>query len=589
MRYAQALALHHAGQTAAAAAIYRELVAADPTHFGALHMLGVIALSSQDWAAACDLIGRAVAVNADSADAWYNLGLAHGHMQRAIDALACYDRSIALSPDHYRAYNNRANVLAELGRYADAVVACARAIACKPDYAEAYCNRGNALRQLRQLDVAVASYDLALTHCPTLTEAIANRGAVLHELERFAAALARHDQALALNPRYAEAWSNRGATLLQLGQFATAVASFDRALEIKPDYAEAYANRGAALKELQQLDAALASYDRALALAPGDAEARWNKSLILLLAGAFADGWALYESRWDNPKTECRRRDFPQPLWGGREPLAGRTILLYSEQGLGDTLQFCRYAALVAALGARVVLEVRAPLVGVLRELAGVAVLLAYGDPLPPFDCHCPLLSLPRALHTRLETIPRAPAYLRADAARVAHWRARLGDPGAIRVGLVWSGNPGHNNDRKRSIPLADLLPFLPAGCTYVSLQQELRERDRAALAGRADIVHLGDALAEFTDTAALCTLMDLIISVDTSVAHLSAALGRRTWLLLPYIPDWRWLLGRDDSPWYPTMKLYRQPAHGAWSAVLAQVRADLNRWRLPSATAGRR
>jgi hypothetical protein len=267
----------------------------------------------------------------------------------------------------------------------------------------------------------------------------------------------------------------------------------------------------------------------------------------------------------------------PPPQWLGKEPLAGKTVLLYSEQGLGDTLQFCRYVKLVADLGARVILEVQRPLVSLLAQLEGVSQTVAAGNTPPEADYCCPLLSLPLAFSTRLDSIPRA-ACLSVSAAQVARWQERLGEKTQLRVGLMWSGNAAYQADRNRSIRLADLIPQLPAEFQYVSLQKEVREIDRPSLQSNRAILNFAEEQQDFSDAAALCECMDLVLSVDTSVAHLSAALGRETWVMLPFSADWRWLLGRDDSPWYPSVKLYRQRSVGDWGSVFERVRADLIR-----------
>ena len=270
------------------------------------------------------------------------------------------------------------------------------------------------------------------------------------------------------------------------------------------------------------------------------------------------------------------KRAFSQPLWLGQESLAGRTILLHSEQGMGDTIQFCRYAKLVSDLGARVILEVPKPLLGLLKQLSWVSEFVVDGSPLPAFEYHCPLLSLPLAFKTTVHSIPSPTAYLRADPGKLAYWTSKLGEKSTPRVGLVWSGRPEHTNDRNRSIGLATLLQYLPPGYQYVSLQKDVRDSDRPVLESRPDLLHFGHDLNDFADTAALCELMEVIISVDTSVAHLSGALGKPTWVLLPFSPDWRWLLDRDDSPWYPSVKLYRQPRVSDWDSVMKKVRAQL-------------
>jgi hypothetical protein len=430
---------------------------------------------------------------------------------------------------------------------------------------------------------AVQWFEKALNVDPKSAVAYGNRGSALHKLEQFDAALASFDQALAINPDQADALLNRGNLLKDLGQYHAALASYDRAIAVKPNYAEAFSNSGFVLKELGRLDAALARYDRAIALEPGYVSAHCNRAFTLLLAGDFEHGWIDYEWR---RKLDNKSR-FTQPLWLGEQSLAGKTILLHSEQGFGDTLQFCRYAKLVVALGARVILEVQRPLVTLLAGLGGVSQVIAQGNALPTFDYQCPLMSLPLAFKTRLDTIPFPTTYLKSGAAKVAHWQSRLGERAKPRVGLVWSGRITHQNDPNRSIVLADLIPYLPTDCQYVSVQKDVREPDERTLKLNPNIWNVADELADFSDAAALCACMDVVVSVDTSVAHLSAALGLETWILLPFNPEWRWLLERSHSPWYASARLYRQKKMGDWSGILAQVKLDL--MRLPETGSGRK
>lgn len=430
--------------------------------------------------------------------------------------------------------------------------------------------------QTKDLAAAVELIGKAIEIDPDNAAPHNNLGLVLHELRRFEGALASYERAIALKPDYAEAWSNRGNTLRGLGRLEAALGSYERAIALKPDYARALANRGNLLRELGQVDAAVDSCDRAIAANPALGQAHFNKSLALLLGGDFAKGWELYEWRWADEEKILERRRFEQPLWLGKESLAGRTILLHAEQGLGDTIQFCRYAPLVAEMGARVVMEVQKPLASLLGQVPGIAELIVKGSPLPSFDYQCPFLSLPLALKAELHSIPRSPRYLHADQRKLVRWASRLGESDRPRIGLAWSGSPRHQNDRKRSLRLADLLPFLPAGCQYVSLQKEVRDVDRPILASSANILDFSAEIDDFADTAALCELMDLVISVDTSVAHLAGALGRPTWVLLPFVPDWRWLLDRNDSPWYPSIRLYRQKGIGDWASVFHGLQGDL-------------
>lgn len=606
----EALRQHQRGQFKQAQALYEAILRAQPRHYQSLYSLGMLHAQSGSFQRAADLIGKAIEILPGNPELHFYLGNCLQQLHKLEAAVKAYDKAIGLSPEFSQAHSNRGFALQTLG-HLDAAVAsyhkalaitdtdalvhcnlgaaliglqqfdaalagCDKAIALKPDYAEAHTNRGAALYGLRRFEAAVASYDRAIAINPAYAKAHTNRGVAVQELGQLQAALASHDRAIAIDPDYADAYSNRGITLHALARLTDAVASYDKAIAIQPNFVAAYYNRGLAFHELRQPSAALASFDQAIAIDAGSAQAHFNKSLTLLLEGDFQQGLRLYEWRWKTEKSKPRVRNFEQALWLGEEPLVGKTILLHSEQGFGDTIQFCRYATRVASLGARVILEVPEPLLGVLGGLGANIELAVKGKPLPAFDYHCPLLSLPLAFKTDATSIPASHSYLRGDSAKLAEWEQRLGAKTKPRVGLVWSGNADHVNDHNRSIALSALLAALPDTLEYVSLQKEVRAADRQALESNGHIRHFGDALKDFGDTAALCEWMDLVISVDTSVAHLSGALGRPTWVLLPYVPDWRWLLDRDDSPWYPSVTLYRQNDDRDWANVLDAVKADL-------------
>lgn len=491
-------------------------------------------------------------------------------------AQALYEELLGRQPDEPNALYLCAVVAMQTGDHARAVERAGQAMLVNPGRAEIHVVHGKSLLELGQTQRALESLEKAVALQPDMAEAHFRLGQALLRLERYADALRCHDRALALAPEVAQAWSSSGLVLKKLQRWAEAVTRFDKAIALLPAYVFAFAERAQALIELDQPEQALASYDQALRHAPNHAEISAQKSLLLLLKGDFEKGWQLYESRWSCASFAFNARGFSRPRWTGSEPLAGKTILLHAEQGLGDTLQFCRYAPLLAQRGARVLLEVQPALAGLLGSLDGVAGVYAQGSTLPHFDCYCPLMSLPAALGTRLDSIPAPLSYLRAPAQRLALWSERLGQDERPTVGLVWRGGTRHSNDARRSIALADLLPHLPAGYRYLSLQKEVREDDRATLAGHAQMRHQGEMLADFSDTAALVCLCDAVISVDTSVAHLSGALGRPTLLLLPHRPDWRWLTSRTDSPWYPAMRLCRQQVQGDWSGVLAALAGQL-------------
>ncbi len=437
-----------------------------------------------------------------------------------------------------------------------------------------YMNQGLALQGMKQHDKAVASFDRAISLAPDFAGAYNNRGISLHALSRYDEALASYDKAIALKSDDGGAYTNRGMTLHALNRYEESLASCEHAVAIASGNAVLHNNLGNALQEMGRFADALASYDRATAINPDYAEAHWNASVVRLMTGDFERGWTQGEWRWKNPALGKRPRHFKQPLWQG-EPIEGKTILLYGEQGMGDVIQFCRYAPLVAARGAKVIVEVDPPLKQLLAELDGVSHCIARHEPCPGFDLQCPMLSLPLAFGTRIGTIPAATPYLHAPHAR--DWEAQLGPRDRPRIGLAWSGNPHHVHDRKRSVPLSAFLPLLDVNAAFVSLQKDLRAPDEAILKKRADILNFGPSLESFADTAALMSCLDLVISVDTSVVHLAGALAKPVWVLVPFLPDWRWLLERSDNPWYPTARLFRQTSSRDWHQVVVRVREALS------------
>jgi tetratricopeptide (TPR) repeat protein len=431
----------------------------------------------------------------------------------------------------------------------------------------------------QNLERALELFDQAVALDPARAEPYYKRANVLKDMGRHGAAIAGYDQAIARRPDYAHAYCNRGVVEQALGRVEAALSSYGRAIALDPTDFMAPYNRALLMQDCSRWEEALADYDRAIALNPQFADALYNRAMAQLFLGDFEAGWRGYEWRWVNARRlgigEARR--FTQPRWLG-EDLSGRLLLLYSEAGLGDTLQFCRFVPLCARLGATVILEAQAPLAGLLERLEGVSQVVTPGSTLSTFDYQSPLLSLPLAFRTTLDTIPAPASYLRADEARMAQWRTRLGPRSKPRIGLVWSGNPRNAIDVRRSIALADWIGHLPVEFEYYRLQTQVREPDRAVLDSSSLIISFDDALLDFENTAALCACLDLVITVDTSLAHLAGALGQRTWVLLAHTPDFRWLRDRPDSPWYPSLKLYRQAAAGDWIGVFERIAADLRR-----------
>lgn len=549
----EALELQQNGAFAEAEGVYREILSLRPRHFDALQLLGALALQSGRYEEGVELLNKAAAVDARQAHVHSNLAFALNALGRHDAALAAANRALALKNGFVDALNNRGMALAGLNRPEEALASFEKALAAKPDFPEAWSNRSCTLRDLGEPEQAVASCD----------------------------------RAIALRPNYAEAWSNRGNALSDLNRPLEAQASYERALAASSALGDAWNNLGLTFVDMNRHTDALACYERALALAPDAAETHWNRALCLLQTGELAHGFAEYEWRWKRKRIAASKRAFDAPLWLGDTPLDGKTILLHAEQGLGDTLQFCRYAGLVAAQGARVVLEAQPELVRLLSGLDGVAQLVAAGDPLPAFDCHSPLLSLPLALRTTIETIPARTPYLFPDPAASAHWRARIAEaapPRTLKVGLVWAG--GHRphvpelrkNDARRSLSFDRFASIVETpGVQFFSLQKgekaarqlsEMRERHAAS----ARVIDWTEELNDFADTAALVDNLDLVISVDTSTAHLAGAMNKPVWILNRLDTCWRWMLEREDSPWYPSARLFRQPTLADWDSVIDAV-----------------
>lgn len=554
---------------------------------------------------------KALELSPDYAEAHYNLGKALQELGRLDEAVASYERAGALKPGYAAAHNNLGTVLHALNRLNESVAAYEKALACNPDYAEAHNNLGAVLIALERPTEAIPHFERAVALKPGYAAAHNNLGTALQSLERHAEALPSHETALALNPDYPDAHNDLANALGALGRHAEGIAHYERAIELRPNYPEAFNNLGNALQSLGRLEEAIACYHKALALRPdyfgvysnlGNifvamnrhaeaialytkalaikpdfAQAQFNEGLARLVLGDFAEGWSKYEWRWLHRGSGLHKPDLRQPMWVGDQDLAGKTILLYAEQGFGDTLQFVRYVPMVARRGGRVVLHVQKPLASLLAAMPGVAAVCIQGDPLPPLDCHCPLMSLPLLLHTRFETIPAEVPYLAAPAKALARWRSRLRPGRGLQVGLVWAGSTTHRNDHNRSVPLDLLRPLLATpDVRFISLQKEIRARDAELLRSFRGVKLIGDQLTDFGDTAAVVSQLDLVITADTAVAHLAGALGKPVWIMVPFSPDWRWLVGRADSPWYPTARLFRQKATGDWRSVVTPLHKAL-------------
>ena len=447
----------------------------------------------------------------------------------------------------------------------------------KPNHFDALQLLGILYGQINKKDKAIKLLELALQIKPDDAATLNNYGVILTEVNRTNDSYEALDKATNIKPDYAEAYSNKGNALKLLEKYDDAVKAYSKAIQLKPNYAEAYNNRGVIYKELSQMNLALKDLKKAISLKPDYPEANSTMGVTLLLTGNFSKGWEQYEWRWKDLSDPSVIRSFKQPLWDGKKSLKGKSILLYSEQGLGDTIQFSRYILLIKALGAKVILETHKELLNIVGSIDSNITIILMGQTLPHFDFQCPLLSLPLKFGTGLKNIPSPNLYIWADKRIVPKWKKKIGSQKKPLIGLAWEGNPLHKNDYNRSILLAELIPHLPKKYEYIGLQKDIRESNLKTLKRSSMIDNLIDNNVSMDDTAAIIENLDIVISVDTSVAHLSASMGKPTWILLPFVPDWRWLLNRNDSPWYKSVKLFRQEKRGNWELVFKDLNKKLN------------
>jgi hypothetical protein len=572
----KSLLLHQQGRLDEARVILEHLTSKQDKHPQVFYLLGIIAAQQGDFLLAEEKIQNAI--QQAPSNSIYYLNLAHvlQSMDKQEAAADAYSQAIQLNPSDATAYFYRGITLSALNRHDEAIASLNESIRIQPNHAQSHFALGNVLQTLSQYANSVDCYCKAIELNPCYAEALSNLGCALHQLKRYTEALHAFDQAISLNPQLADAYLNRGNTLQECVRFEEAVSDYEHAIRLKPDFALAHNNRGNAQHELLRLDEATASYHQALHIEPNLAETRWNLALSYLLLGNYETGWRYFESRWHYHQSGLRLPQLsPSLVENAPRSLSNLKILVHAEQGLGDTIQFCRFLVCLQSCGATVYFDAQSALGSVFKTLAGVDAYIERDKTLPDFDFHCPLLSLPLILNTTIDTIPYSAGYLQSDPRKVNEWSERLGSKKRPRIGLVWSGNPNFKNDHLRSLTLDLLLPYLPVQFDYFCLQKELRKND-SQLIKNSKIQFLGDEIVDFSDTAALCSLMDLVISSDTSVAHLAGALGKKTWMLLSYVPDWRWHLGRSDSPWYDSMKLYRQSADRSWTTVIERIVQDL-------------
>jgi tetratricopeptide (TPR) repeat protein len=504
------------------------------------------------------------------------LGFALKQAGRLEDALAVFDKAVQLAPEDPEPWKRLAGALAALDRPADALVAYQQVLKLDPQHLEAAHATGVLLYQLERFEEALAYFNECIEWQGDHASALFHRARTLRAMKRHQECLSDYRRLHALSPDDPNVCNNIGDALLLLGRPEEALEWFDRALALRPDNLQMLTNRALALYQSLRFEEAILAYSRLTALDPGDARAAWQLAHLHLQQGDYQSGWAGREARWRVSDFSPEYPKFAEPKWLGKEDINGKTILVCIDEGIGDAVQFARYVPMIAARGASIVLVLQEGLRALLSGLPGVSACLPFGTKdFPPFDFHCPIMSLPLAFGTTLETIPPASYLPPLPAARLQAWRDRLSAHDRLRVGLVWAGNPNQGNDRNRSMPLAMLASLLDCDATFVSLQKDLKPDDRAFLT-QTNILDLTADLTDFVETAALIENLDLVITVCTSVAHVAGTLGKETWVMLPYVGDWRWLDGRDDSPWYPTVRLFRQDDTRSYETVVARVRREL-------------
>lgn len=547
-----AMDLHNAGDFDNARTAYKTILTTNPKDFNALHLLGVIETQTGNLENAIEYFTQAIAINSTSAHVFNNRAGLYTFLKQPELALADCDTAIKLDPNFAEAQLNRSQILLNLGDYKAALSSCDKVISLK-GYPEAY----------------------------------NTRGAILKKMGEHQTALANFNHAISLNKDYVDAYNNRGVLLQEFGEPLKALDDYNFAIAARPDYVEAYANKASACQDLNLIEETLENYNHALELKPDDVMIHTHRSFALLLSGNLLEGWKEFEWRKQTP-TFINARQYDQPSYTGNESLTDKTILLYSEQGLGDSIQFARYIKLISDMALEVLVEVEEPLLNIFAtSLPDNVKLIKKGNNIPAFDYHCSLMSLPLTFSTTLETIPCSDAYLVSDPVKTEYWKNKLGDHTKLRVGIVWNGGfrPERNDlwavNRRRNIPLEKFSILKNPDIAFYSLQKgEHAEFELETLIADKwkgpKLIDYTAELNDFSDTAALIENLDLIIAVDTSVAHLAAAIGKPTWILNRFDTCWRWLLNRNDSPWYSSVKLYRQETYGDWDSVIERVNADL-------------
>ena len=560
--------------------ICRQILLHWPDEFNIVQLLAIITALQSNLKESEFLHGQAVKFPEANSQTHYNYGLVLQGLGKYQQAIASYDFAIRLKPDFSTAYNNRGIAFQKIAQFEEAIASFDGALKCQPAYAQAYFNKGVVLQELGQLNESITCYGQALKLIPDYPEAYNNRGLAFAAINQFGEAITNYEQAIVWRPDYAEAHNNKGLVLEQSGEMVQAIECYTRAIAYRPDYAGAHNNIGNALKEIKLLELAKRHFENALSIDPGFVEAKVNQSFVLLLGGDFLAGFAQYEWRWQNPASKLKIREFGKPLWLGSESLQNKKILLHTEQGLGDSIQFVRYFFDVANLGAEILFECEKSLIELFKPFTPFVTIVGKGESLPEFDYHCPLMSLPLAFKTKINSVPVPIPYLFAEYDRIKKWRSYIGNTG-YKIAICWQGSPKGKVDIGRSFPVSYFAKIskIP-GVRLISLQKNEGLEQLNQFTGDLSIetlpIDFDSGGSAFLDSAAVISCVDLVITSDTALTHLAGAMGIRTWLALKYVPDWRWLLDRDDSPWYPNHRLFRQNAISDWSNVFLEMESEL-------------
>jgi len=542
-----AMAQHQAGQLQEAEVIYRSILAEEPDNPYALHLLGLLAYQVGNNEVAIELIEKAIEANPTVPDFYNSYGEAYRALANNELSLKCYKQAIEIKPDFAEAYNNMGNALKVMGRNEEATTCFEKAITIRPDFFQAHYNLGISLQEVGKIEQAISHYQHAISNYPD----------------------------------YAEAHNNIGIALLEIGKHEDAITHYQKAISLNPDYAEANNNLGIALQEIGKHEDAITHYRKAISIKPSFAEAHFNLSCLYLLLGNFEKGWEEYEWRLKLKSNIEHTRSFTQPQWDGR-PLDGKTILIHAEQGLGDTIQFIRYIPMLAKAGGDIVVECDAKLSHLFSGYEDITRFIGTGDELPDFDIHASLLSLPNIFKTSLNSTPSDTNYIHINDNLVGSWKNKLSSLKKLKVGLCWQGSVDNRKDQSRSIPLkyfSDILNIIDI--SFVSLQKGYGQEqilDGGLAETITDFSSEMDTHEKFVDTCAIIENLNLVIGVDTATIHLAGAMGKPVWVLLPYSPDWRWMLNTNDTPWYPTMRLFRQQEPGNWETVMDEISVELGK-----------